>query len=174
MQAAFRRQAEGLLSGEPDGFVIETMADVGEALCAVKALRELSRLPIVVSMTYDSGEDGLRTMMGQSPRDAVDKLQDVGVDALGANCGRGPEAYVRLTRELRKATDLPLWIKANAGVPELDSEGQRRFPMGPEAYAAFVPELLEAGAAVLGGCCGTTPAHIRAMRLALDQASSPG
>lgn len=174
MQAAFRLQVEGLIEGEPDGFVVETMSDPAEAVCAVRAIRELSDLAVVVSMTFDSGEDGLRTMMGKSPEDIARSFTDLPVDALGANCGRGPEPYVRLTEKLRESTHLPLWIKANAGMPELGPDGRQRFPLGPEAYAAFVPEIVRAGARIVGGCCGTTPDHIRAMRATVDAMIAKG
>ena len=174
MQAAFRRQVEGLIEGDPDGFVVETMSDPAEAACAVHAIREISDLAIIVSMTFDSGEDGLHTMMGLDPSQIVDALGPLRVDALGANCGRGPESYVRLTARFHELTPLPLWIKANAGIPQLGSDGRQHFPLGPESYAAFIPDLVRAGARAIGGCCGTTPEHIRAMRAVLRRMPEGG
>lgn len=168
MQDAFRRQVEGLLEGDPDGFVVETMSDPAEAICAVQAIRDVSNLAVIVSMTFDSGADGLRTMMGAGPEQIVQALGTMPIDALGANCGRGPESYVRLTARLRDLTPLPLWIKANAGMPQPAADGRQRFPLDPRAYAAFLPDIVCAGGRVIGGCCGTTPEHIRAMRAVLQ------
>jgi len=107
------------------------------------------------------------TMMGDTPAGLAAMAARCGADAVGGNCGRGPESYVQVTRELKKATDLPIWIKPNAGLPVVRG-GQTIFPMGPDDFAAFVPRLAEAGANFIGGCCGTTPEHIRAVRRAVD------
>ncbi len=164
---AFRRQVEGLLKGRPDGFVLETMTDPQEIRCAVSAVRELSGLPIVACLTFDSGEDHSRTMMGVSPEDAVAALEDLPIQAIGANCGVGPDVAVHLCRRFRQATDLPIWIKANAGMPHV-VDGECVFDVGADEFAAHVPALAAAGARFIGGCCGTTPEHVRRIREQVD------
>jgi methionine synthase I (cobalamin-dependent) len=119
-------------------------------------------LPVVVSMVFDSGARQDRTMMGVTPEEAAKTLTHAGADVIGANCGQGVEGYIAICRRLRAATDLPLWIKANAGLPQL-VEGVAVYPTSPKQFAAHALELLEAGASFLGGCCGTSPETIRAL-----------
>jgi len=107
-------------------------------------------------------------MMGATPAHLACLAETGGAAGVGANCGVGPDAYVRVVELLRAATDLPIWVKANAGLPTIDAEGKTVFPVGPEEYASYVPKLVAAGADLIGGCCGTTPDHIRAIRRALD------
>ena len=120
-------------------------------------------------MTFDSGPDQTATMMGSSPEDLVALAEAEGAAAVGANCGLGPENYVKVTEKLRNATDLPVWIKANAGQPTVQ-DGKTVFPMTAEQFASYVPRIIDAGANFIGGCCGTTPEFIRAIRTAVDEA----
>lgn len=163
----FALTAAALERGGADAVVIETMTELAEAALAARAVRESTALPVVVSLTYDSGEHKDATMMGVRPADAAAELAPLGVQAFGANCGVGPESYVQVARLYRQATAAPVWVKANAGLP-VQQDGRTTFPLGPQAFAAFVPQLVEAGANFIGGCCGTTPEHIAAVRKAVD------
>jgi methionine synthase I (cobalamin-dependent) len=132
------------------------------ALEAAKA----TGLPVVVSMTYDSGKDKDRTMMGVTPEQAVARLEAAGADVIGANCGQGIEGYVPVAARLRKATTLPVWIKANAGLPEL-VDGHAVYRTSAEQFASFGPAVVSAGATFIGGCCGSSPDFIRALKQTL-------
>ncbi len=163
----FAEMARAIERGGADAVVAETMTEIAEVALAVRAIRENTELPVVVSMTYDSGPDKTATMMGASPADAVAALSELGVSSFGANCGVGPADYVNVAKLYRQATDAPIWIKANAGLPEM-VDGTPRFPMGPDEFAGYVPALVDAGATFVGGCCGTTPEHIAAVRKTVD------
>ena len=165
---AFAETVEALARGGAEAIVLETFNELAEAQIALKAAKRACRLPIVVSMAFAYGPDKAATMMGETPADLAAMAEADGADAVGANCGVGPDAHVRVARMLREATDLPIWIKPNAGLPVLQ-DGKTTFPMGPAELASYVPALLDAGASFLGGCCGTTPDHIRAIRRAVDQ-----
>ncbi|HOW19128.1 MAG TPA: homocysteine S-methyltransferase family protein, partial [Phycisphaerae bacterium] len=116
---AFKTQAIALAEGGVDAIICETMTELAEALIALRAARENTTLPVAVSLTYDSGPDRTQTVMGVTPRQAAEELTAAGADIVGCNCGAGIENYITVTRLLRKATDLPIWVKANAGMPEL-------------------------------------------------------
>jgi 5-methyltetrahydrofolate--homocysteine methyltransferase len=165
--AAFGRQVRALASGGAEGIVLETMTDLGEIICALRAVREHSDLTAVCSMTFDRGARGYATMMGVTPERAAEELDAAGADAVGANCGTGIVDIIGIARIMRPHTRLPLWMKPNAGMPEL-VEGKTVYPESPENFAAFIPDLLDAGATIVGGCCGTTPEHIRRVRVAVD------
>lgn len=159
MFEAFAIQAAGLVSGGVDGIVIETLSDPAEAAIAVKAAKT-SGVPVVVSFVFDSGEDLDRTMMGTTPEQAVAVAVESGADAVGANCGQGIEGFASLCSRMKAATELPIWIKANAGLPEM-VDGATVFRTTARQFADQVPALIEAGANFVGGCCGTTPDFIR-------------
>ena len=167
ISAAFAEQASALARGGADAIVLETFNELAEIKLAMQAVRSACDLPVVASMTFASGPEGTNTMMGDSPADLAAAAEDAGGDAVGANCGAGPDNYIKVAAALRRATALPIWIKANAGLPQV-VDGRTTFPMSPEQYAAFVPALAEAGASFIGGCCGTTPEHLRALRAAVD------
>ncbi len=164
---AFAEAAEALVSGGVDGLLLETFNELDELIVALQGARSVTDLPIVGSMTFSSGPEQTASMMGDQPADAARRIAENGGSSVGANCGVGPGNYVRVTRLLREATDLPIWVKANAGVPRVDASGRTYFPMGPEEFGAHAPDLAAAGADIIGGCCGTTPEHIRAVRDAL-------
>jgi 5-methyltetrahydrofolate--homocysteine methyltransferase len=170
MAQCFREQAEALAAGGPDGIIIETMTVLEEAQAALRAAKESCDLPVAVSMTFDHGPGGYATMMGVKPAPAAAELTAAGADLVGANCGSGVEDMVEIIRLMRPATDLPLWAKPNAGLPQL-REGRTVFTETPEVMAAKLPALVEAGARYVGGCCGTTPDHIRLFRRCLDNLS---
>jgi 5-methyltetrahydrofolate--homocysteine methyltransferase len=165
----FAEQISACAGGGADGIVIETMADLGECLAALAAARQVCRLPVVVSMTFDRGAAGYATMMGVKPEKAAAILGAADADMVGANCGAGIDNMIEVARAMRAATRRPLWIKPNAGLPQL-VDGKTVFRETPEAMAAKVEALLEAGANVIGGCCGTTPAHVRQIAAAAARA----
>jgi len=162
LQAAFAEQAEALASGGVHGLVVETMSDLGEAVLAVKAARGTG-LPVVACMVFDSGRNKDRTMMGATPEQCAPPLLGAGADFVGANCGVGIEAYVPVCARLAAACRLPVWIKANAGLPELQN-GVAVYRGGPDHFSSHLTALVDAGAKFIGGCCGTTPAFITALR----------
>ena len=118
-------------------------------------------------MVFDSGKNRDRTMMGVTPAQAAEELTRIGADAIGANCGTGIEDYIPICASLAAATPLPVWIKPNAGLPELEN-GEVVYRTTPAEFGAKVPRLLQAGARFVGGCCGTSPEFIEAMRRNLD------
>jgi len=159
--AAFTEQAAALASAGPDALVIETMSDLEEAKLAIKAARTTG-LPIVASMVFDSGKDKDRTMMGVTPEQAAEELAAAGADVIGANCGLGVEGYIPIASRLRAATALPIWIKPNAGLPEM-VDGKVTYRTTPEGFAAQAVALRDAGVAFVGGCCGTSPQFVNAL-----------
>jgi 5-methyltetrahydrofolate--homocysteine methyltransferase len=163
---AFTEQAVALAEGGVHGIVIETMSELAEARIALKAA-QLTGLPVVVSMTYDSGKGFERTMMGITPEEASEELKVAGADVIGANCGMGTEYIVSICSRLRSTTNLPLWIKPNAGLPEVVN-GKVTYNSTPESFAGYALKIRESGANFLGGCCGTNPEYIRALKKALS------
>lgn len=161
LHTAFREQAHALAEAGADGLVVETMSDLEEAKLAVAAARETG-LPVVGCMTFDSGTRRDRTMMGITPEQAAEVLVAAGADVIGSNCGQGIEGFAELARRLRAATDRPIWLKPNAGLPEL-VDGKAVYRQTAEQFAALVPGLIEAGADFVGGCCGTNPEFIAAV-----------
>ena len=164
---AFSEQAAALKDGGAEWLVVETMTDIGEMEIAVRAAAATG-LPVVASMTYEKNPNGYRTVMGHAPADAVQAAAKAGASIVGANCGSGIDIYVELAGILRGLTELPVWIKANAGLPEL-VDGKISYRMSPEAYASYVPGLMEAGVSVIGGCCGTNPDFIKKIRSIVDE-----
>ncbi len=158
--AVYAEQARALLAGGVDGFVIETMMDLQEARAALIAVRETCDLPVMVSMTF--GTDG-RTLTGSDPLSALVTLQSLGADAVGCNCSTGPQDMARVIAAMKPFATVPLLAKPNAGMPRLVN-GATTFDMSPEEFGEHMPRLAEAGAAIMGGCCGTNPAYIRALR----------
>ncbi len=165
LREAFADQARAIAAAEADAIVIETMSDLAEAQLAIEAAKATG-LPVVACMTFDSGPKRDRTMMGVTPEQAAEKLAAAGADVIGANCGQGIEGFHEICRRLAAAPDRPIWIKANAGLPQL-VDGQAIYTMSPQRFALHVPALVDAGARFIGGCCGTTPLFIRAMYEAL-------
>lgn len=164
---AFAAQAQALAEGGVDLLLIETQFDLAEAAIAVKAALSAASLPVVVSFSYDRGT---RTMMGVRPAQMAKEMESMGVAMLGINCGRSLEDNFKALQELRSAAHLPIWFKPNAGLPVLDAEGQPTYTVTPEQMAADVPSWLEAGAQIVGGCCGTSPEHLAAIARAVKSA----
>jgi methionine synthase I (cobalamin-dependent) len=162
MLEAFAQQAHALAKAGADALVLETMSDLDEAVLAIQAARQTG-LPVVACMVFDSGKDKDRTMMGATPEQAAKALSEAGADVIGANCGQGIAGFVALARRLRAATDRPIWLKPNAGLPVM-VDGRAHYNATPDEFAAFIPQLTQMGAAFVGGCCGTRPDFITAIR----------
>lgn len=162
-QAAFAEQAEILGEGGVDGFIIETMIDLREALCALRAVRAVSDLPVISTISFNTAKSGGRTIMGDSARDCAQALTEAGADVVGANCGSlDPFQLAVIVADMRELTELPIAVQPNAGRPRMVDK-RTIFDMSPSDFAAGIHECMESGARILGGCCGTSPAHIRAM-----------
>ena len=166
LQNVFEEQAAAQARAGADGIIVETMIDVTEARIAATAAKQTG-LPVIVSMVYDSGENKDRTMMGNSPEEVVGELTGVGVDGIGANCGQGIEAFLPICARLRQATDLPLWMKPNAGLPELIDD-KAVFRTTAQEFVQYIPEMIQAGAGFIGGCCGTDQVFVKAIRETID------
>jgi methionine synthase I (cobalamin-dependent) len=160
---AYAEQAAGLLAGGVDLLLLETFFALEEAVAAVEGIRRVTALPLVVSFSFDQGT---RTMMGVSPAAMVKAVGPLGVAAIGANCGRSLEDMVRVVDELASLdAGIPLWIKPNAGLPRMDGD-VARYDTTPETMASFAERFMEAGARIVGGCCGSSPAHVAAIAAA--------
>jgi 5-methyltetrahydrofolate--homocysteine methyltransferase len=162
--SAVAEQARALADGGADLLVLETFFALDEALWAAEAALSVTDLPVVVSFSFDQGT---RTMMGLSPTDVVAAVDKLPLAAVGANCGRSLDDTAAVVREFAQSgMSAPLWIKPNAGVPQIVGDAVV-YPEGPESFAAQLAEFAPAGARILGGCCGSTPEHLEALRRAL-------
>ncbi len=165
---AFREQAVALEQGGADVVIIETMTAAEEAAVAVRAAKENTKLVVIASFTFDPQvHGGYATMMGVTPEKYAEQLLAAGADILGTNCGTGPDHMINVVRLIRAAAPgVPICAMPNAGMPVLE-RGKTVFKETPEQMATKAPRLVEAGANIVGGCCGTGPAHIAAMRRAV-------
>lgn len=159
---AFREQVRGLVAGGVDFLMIETQFDLAEARAAVVAVRAETSLPIAVSMTFENGV----SLTGSTPRIFVETMLNLGVDALGTNCSAGPEEMHSIVAELVEFSSVPVLVEPNAGLPEL-IDGETQFRLPPQPFAEKTASFAAMGARLLGGCCGTTPDHIAALRQAV-------
>lgn len=157
---AFREQVSALEEGGADIICVETMSDLNEARAAVEAARTSTKCVVFASMTFNRDKRGYRTMMGVDPMSAARALEEYGADVIGSNCGAGPEGMFEILREMLEATSRFLLAKPNAGMPRLEG-GKTVFPETPEGMAEKMRPLLDIGVKILGGCCGTTPEHLR-------------
>lgn len=165
-RAAFTEQAAALAKGGVDVLWVETMSDLEEVRAAIEGARFVTDLPIVATLTYEKRG---RTMMGVRPQQALDALRPYNLAAVGANCGSGPdEMQVVIENMNAAAPDVPLIAKANAGMPHHDVSGRITYDGTPEVMAAYARDIYQAGARLIGACCGSGPDHIRAMAEALD------
>ena len=165
---SFRTQMRTLIDAEVDVICIETMTDLTEATLAVKAAKSISRMtPVIATMTFGPMRNGFYTVMGVGVRDAARGLEEAGADIIGSNCGNGIENMIKIAREFLDSSSLPVIIQSNAGIPTLDG-GRASYPETPEFMAEKARQLVSCGVAVIGGCCGTTPEHIRALRKMVD------
>jgi 5-methyltetrahydrofolate--homocysteine methyltransferase len=162
---SFAQQMEALAGA--DVICIETMSDLREAVLAVRAAKDtLPGTPVMATMTFDPTPRGFFTIMGNNVADVCAGLKDAGADVVGSNCGNGIDRMIEIAGAFGDATRLPILIQSNAGQPAIVA-GVVTYSETPEIFADRVPALLDAGARIIGGCCGTTPAHIRAMRAAV-------
>lgn len=168
LYAAFKEQVLALAKGGADAICVETMSDLQEAALAVRAARESTGCEVIATFTFEQTVSGdYRTMMGVSPEQAVAEMIEAGADIIGANCGNGIERMIEIVKLMRAAApEMPILVHANAGLPVM--EGRiTKFPETPADMAGQVKSLVEAGANIIGGCCGTTPDHTRAMKAML-------
>ncbi len=170
LYSAFREQAQALQEGGADALCIETMTDLEEATIAVKAAKENTNLSVMCTMTFDKTiTNEFKTMMGISPEQMVDQLIDAGVDVVGTNCGNGMENMIPIVKAIRmKHALIPILVHANAGLPKL-IDGKNIFDETPDITASYVPSLIDAGVNIIGGCCGTTPSHIKKIKQIIEQ-----
>jgi 5-methyltetrahydrofolate--homocysteine methyltransferase len=166
---AFAEQALALEQGGADACCIETFAAIDEATLAVKAVKATTQLEVICTFTFERTlQNEYRTMMGVSPAEMTTAMLAAGADIVGTNCGNGSERMIEIVREIRAASaTAPILVHANAGMPT-NLNGVDTFPETPDDMATHVEGLIEAGAGVIGGCCGTTPAHIKAIRTIID------
>jgi 5-methyltetrahydrofolate--homocysteine methyltransferase len=160
---AFAEQAKGLTEGGADFLLIETQYDLREALCALRGARRESRLLIFVTMTFNHVPRGFFTLMGNSAGQCLEAMEREKVPAIGANCTINSAEMTDLIKEMRGKTRLPLIAQANAGKPSLTLEGEVAYSQGLEDYVRFIPRIVENGANIIGGCCGTNPDYIARM-----------
>ncbi|MDD3470485.1 MAG: homocysteine S-methyltransferase family protein [Thermoguttaceae bacterium] len=154
----FGQQCAAIAAAGAEGIVLETFCDLQEILCAVTAAKQTG-LPVVGSLVFDSGKKKDRTMMGNTPEQVAEALTAAGVDVIGSNCGQGIDGFAEIARRYRAACELPIWIKGNAGLPVMDGDSVT-YPFGPQEFGDCVQAIIAAGANFVGGCCGTSPAHI--------------
>jgi 5-methyltetrahydrofolate--homocysteine methyltransferase len=158
VQAAYAEQARAISEAGADLLVIETQFDLGEIKAAIHGARSVSELPLVISLSYDRGK---RTMMGVSPGQAGKELEGFPVDLIGINCGRSLEENFQNLIDLRQVTSKPIWYKPNAGLPHINAQGKTEYATTPKVMGEQVHSWLDAGAQIVGGCCGTSPDHLK-------------
>jgi 5-methyltetrahydrofolate--homocysteine methyltransferase len=168
MSRAFLDQIKALEAGGVDAVVIETMLDLEEAKVAIDAAREHTELTVIVTMTFDKGPKGFFTMMGATPEHAARELSCSGAHIIGSNCGNGINNMIDIASQMKNATELPLLIHSNAGIPSLKG-GEILYPEDPTYMVEGFLKLRDAGVNIIGGCCGTTPEHIKALSEALTE-----
>lgn len=160
MRDVFAEQAQALAAGGVDWIVLETFTELAEALIALAAVKAATNLPVIASMSYDSGPQRARTHMGAAAEQAAVALDEAGADALGCNCGAGIATVLPTVVALRSNTKKPVWVKPSAGLPDLE-EGRAVYHITPDDFGGHVPGILDAGANIVGGCCGVGPEHIK-------------
>lgn len=165
----FCQQVIALEKGGADIIIIETMSAIDEASLAVRAARDNTKCTVIITMTFEgNGKGDFNTIMGVSPEEMVISMKDAGTHIVGSNCGNGIEEMIGVVKAIRAADRaIPVIIQANAGIPEY-IDGKTVFRESPEMMASFIAELIKAGANIIGGCCGTTPEHIKAFRKVLN------
>jgi 5-methyltetrahydrofolate--homocysteine methyltransferase len=166
---AFKEQATLLAEAGVDGFIVETMMDLREALCAVRACRAVVALPVFCTLAFRTSHQGGRTMMGNGAEEGARALVDAGASAVGANCGEiAPMEMAEIIAIMRNAVAVPLLAQPNAGRPRV-IEGKATFDMTPVEFARGIEACIQAGAGLVGGCCGTSPAHLREVAKLLNK-----
>lgn len=163
---AYREQAEALAEAGADLLVAETLLGVDEAVAVLDAARDVCDLPVLCTLTLQA--DGT-AYYGGTGVEAVTALQDLGAAAVGVNCSVGPDQLEAVIGSMHAVAEIPLIAKPNAGIPAIDSQGEAVYPMGPDSFAGYMLRLVDAGATIIGGCCGTTPAYISTLRARLEE-----
>lgn len=170
--SSFEQQMNALISAGVDVICVETMIDIHEATLAVKAAKAVSSvIPVMATMTFDATPKGFYTVMGTGIEAAAQGLEEAGADVIGSNCGNGIENMVKIAEEFKRCTHLPLIIQANAGIPQMRGT-EAVYAETPEFMAEKAKALIAIGVSVIGGCCGTTPAHIKALRSMVNAVGS--
>ncbi len=168
MSESFGEQISALAEAGVDTICVETMTDIKEAICAVEAAKRIAAsVPVMATMTFDKTPKGFFTVMGVTIEQAAKGLEAAGADIIGSNCGNGIEKMIFIAQEFKRYTKLPVMIQANAGIPELKGD-EVIYPETPDFVAEKAAQLISLGVSIIGGCCGTTPAHIRALRKTVD------
>jgi methionine synthase I (cobalamin-dependent) len=171
LEEIFTEQLAALQAGGADLIVVETMSDPQESAAAIRAAKLAGDWPVIATFAFQKVPDGFATMMGTSPGEAIARVRDAGADVVGANCGTALSLadYLDLARALVSAAgETPVIVQPNAGAPE-EQDGTLHWPASPDDMADLVPQLLDAGVRIIGGCCGTTPNHLAAMARALPR-----
>jgi 5-methyltetrahydrofolate--homocysteine methyltransferase len=173
LRAGFVWQASALVNAGVDLLCVETMTDLVEATLAIEAIRAVAPdIPVAATMTFDATPRGFFTVMGTTIEQATAGLIEAGADIIGSNCGNGIENMVAIAKEFRRHTDRPLIIQSNAGLPEI-VDGEVVYGESPEFMAQTSREFMVTGVGIIGGCCGTTPAHVAAVRRMVDEFRPP-
>ena len=162
-EVAYAEQARGLTDGGVDFLLIETQYDLNEALCALRGARKATDLPIFLTMTFNHHPKGFFTLMGNSVGQFLETMEQEGVSVVGSNCTLNSEEMAEMVKIMREKTSLPIIAQANAGKPSLSEEGEVAYSQGMEDYLRFIPQIIENGANIIGGCCGTDPDYIAQM-----------
>ncbi len=163
IEESFKVQMKGLIEGGVDFLLIETQYDLRESLCALRAAEKEADIPIFITMNYQKYPRGYFTIMGNSVGQCLKESSKFNISALGANCTLNSEEMIPLVKIMADASPLPIIVQANAGKPEVKESGEIKYSQGAEEYAGYVPQLIEAGARIIGGCCGTDPEYIKLM-----------
>lgn len=169
---SYKKQVDVLIGAGVDIICIETMIDLNEAVLALEATRSINReIPIITTMTFNETPRGFFTIMGNDIATVSKKLIENGADIIGSNCGNGIENMIKIAREFKKISSLPIIIQSNAGLPEIKN-GTIIYSETPDFFGEKTNELIELGVSIIGGCCGTTPEHIQAIRRTVDSYNS--
>jgi 5-methyltetrahydrofolate--homocysteine methyltransferase len=164
----FERQVKALIRAGVDMVCVETMTDLQEATLAIQAVKNnFPQIPVMATMTFDQTPRGFYTVMGVSIEDAAGGLQIAGADIIGSNCGNGLENMIEIARQFKEISDLPIVIQSNAGMPEVINS-DLIYPETADFFKEKTPEMIDSGVSVIGGCCGTTPDHIRTIKIVVD------
>jgi len=164
---SYQEQADAQAAAGADGLVVETMMDLKEAELAVQAAKNTG-LPVVACMTFGRGKNKDHTMMGVTVEEAVKSFSNLGVDVVGSNCGQGLEGMLKTCKVLKEQTDLPIWIKSNAGIPKYEA-GETVYGTTAEQFVELAGPVVDAGADFIGGCCGTSPTYIKLLSRAFKK-----
>jgi 5-methyltetrahydrofolate--homocysteine methyltransferase len=170
---SFRQQMAHLIEAGVDAICVETMSDLAEATLAIRAARDVSpTVPVLATMTFDATPRGYFTIMGVTVAAAAAGLEQAGANVVGSNCGTGIEDMIGIAREFRRHTHLPIIVQPNAGLPKM-VDGRTAYDETPDFMADKATDLLALGVSIIGGCCGTTPDHIAALRKVVDHRPRP-